>query len=622
MYLIPQPKEFRTHPGSFILSCNSRITLLTSCPPEAYAYARMLQEEMEFLLGYSLPVNRGTAAVPGIVWDMDASLDREEYRITVDGQGIRAAGGSPAGLFYSMQTLKQILKQTGPCIPCLEIRDFPDMPARGFYHDVTRGRIPTLAQLKKLADKLASYKLNQLHLYMEHSFLLEGFSEVWRDDTPLTPEDILELDTYCRERFIDLVPSIASFGHLYKVLRTRSCRHLCELPEEIDQPFGFMDRMRHHTLDVSNPDSMALVKKIIDAFLPLFSCKYFNIGADETFDLGKGNSRRLAREKGTVRLYVDFVRELCEYVVSKGKIPMFWGDIICSAPETIGELPPETICLNWGYAADVEETSTRKLAEAGAVLYNCPGVSGWDQMVNKIRVSYENIRRMGSYAFQYGAAGILTTDWGDCGHINHPDFSVTGLIYGAAISWNKEFPPYGEINRQISILEFTDKTGGIVSLLAQVSENQRFTWRDLVKFKEGEAEIARNIPADTEADSRRDSLKQNQIFSETGSALENLDAITEKLYALLPSLDTSMRPAIKPYLTAIQGLKLIQQIGLILHARDASEEPPQGIDPWELASRLECWFMDYKEDWRKVSRESELFRIQEVIHFYADYLRS
>ena len=111
---------------------------------------------------------------------------------------------------------------------------------------------------------------------------------------------------------------------------------------------------------------------------------------------------------------------------------MFWGDIICEFPEAVQELPKETICLNWGYDADWPEDSTRKLSEAGARLYNCPGVSGWDQLVNQIRVSYENISRMCQYASNYHAEGLLNTDWGDCGHINHPDFSLPGMIYGAA----------------------------------------------------------------------------------------------------------------------------------------------------------------------------------------------
>ena len=88
--------------------------------------------------------------------------------------------------------------------------------------------------------------------------------------------------------------------------------------------------------------------------MPLFTSKYFNICADETFDLGKGKSAGLAETKGTQRMYLDFVKELCGYVVSKGKIPMFWGDIICAQPELIKELPEETVCLTWGYAPSRE----------------------------------------------------------------------------------------------------------------------------------------------------------------------------------------------------------------------------------------------------------------------------
>ena len=105
----------------------------------------------------------------------------------------------------------------------------------------------------------------------------------------------------------------------------------------------------------------------------------------------------------------------CGIILWMCKTPMFWGDIICEFPEAVQELPKETICLNWGYDADWPEDSTRKLSEAGARLYNCPGVSGWDQLVNQIRVSYENISRMCQYASNYHAEGLLNTDWGDCG---------------------------------------------------------------------------------------------------------------------------------------------------------------------------------------------------------------
>ncbi len=121
--------------------------------------------------------------------------------------------------------------------------------------------------------------------------MFDGFSEVWRDDTPLTPADILELDAYCRSLQIDLVPSIATLGHLYKVLRTKSYRHLSEIEEADGVPFSFYQRMCHHTLNTTDEASLSLVYGMIDEFLPLFTSHLFNINGDEPFDLGRGRGK-------------------------------------------------------------------------------------------------------------------------------------------------------------------------------------------------------------------------------------------------------------------------------------------------------------------------------------------
>ena len=62
--------------------------------------------------------------------------------------------------------------------------------------DVTRGRIPKMTYLKELADRCSLYKINQLHLYIEHTFLFDGLSEVWRDDTPLTARKVPDNPRY------------------------------------------------------------------------------------------------------------------------------------------------------------------------------------------------------------------------------------------------------------------------------------------------------------------------------------------------------------------------------------------------------------------------------------------
>lgn len=479
----------------------------------------------------------------------------------------------------------------------MEILDYPSMSVRGFYHDVTRGRIPTLDYLKKLADKISFYKINQLQLYVEHTYLFEDFSELWRDDTPLTAEDILELDQYCKNLHIDLVPSLSSFGHLYKLLRTKTYRHLCELEGMAEEPFSFIDRMHHHTIDVSNSESFEVVTRLMDEYMALFSSKYYNICADETFDLGKGRNQEMARELGTERVYIEFVRKLCEHVISRGRIPMFWGDIISAHPEYVAELPKETICLNWGYSPEITEDTTVRFAKAGVKQYLCPGVRGWNQLINEIGNSYENIKRMCTYAARYQALGILTTDWGDYGNINHPDFSLTGMIYGAAFSWNTDILEYEEINRQISRVEFMDSSEEFVKIIAEAAKSWVFKWADVIFYKE------------------KNEWKMTEEYMEKlPQSVEKLDAICMQLYTVLPKMSESARVMVKPYLVALQGMRLLQNIGMELQGEDDDKKA-------ELASDLEGWFMDYKEIWRSVSREAELFRLQQVVNWYADKLR-
>lgn len=206
-----------------------------SCPQDVSYAADILKREILDFTGMDYSLSRGTKGTNGgaeIVLKLEDSLKEQSYVLVIREEGIQITGGGYHGILYGIQTLRQIIRQEGCVLPLIEIEDEPAMEFRGFYHDVTRGRIPKLETLKKLADTLSFYKINQLQLYVEHSFLFEGLSEMWRDDTPLTPEDILELDAHCRKAGVELVPSLSSFGHLYKLLSTRTYEHLCELADQ------------------------------------------------------------------------------------------------------------------------------------------------------------------------------------------------------------------------------------------------------------------------------------------------------------------------------------------------------------------------------------------------------
>ena len=630
MYLLPEPREKKYLKEEFVLQYDTVITIAEKQGGLLYESALLLKEEILLTLGFLCRITVGrlrndtqadpsaaTSAVPndimgGINLAVDKTFSEESYELSITQEGIQIIGGEK-GILYGIQTLRQILVQEGAVLPGMEIKDYPALKNRGFYHDVTRGRIPTLSFLKSLVDKLSFYKINQLQLYVEHSFLFKEFSEVWRDDTPLQAEEILELDKYCVKRNVELVPSLSCFGHLYKILRTRTYSHLCEFPDERKEPFSFDARMAHHVLDVSNEESFTFITNMIDEYLPLFSSKYFNICADETFDLGKGKSKELADKIGVRNLYIDFLNRICQYVVSKGKIPMFWGDIILGFPEAISQLPQETICLNWGYAPDESENHIRKLAKAGAIQYSCPGVSGWNELINQMESAYHNILRMCTYAHKYNAAGVLNTDWGDYGHINHPEFSSAGMIYGAAMSWNGTPVSFDTLNKAVSVIEYKDRSETFMHIVSEIAQKSIYRWNYMVKYKELNQKGA--------ALEGIKSLLSEVDFTKITAANEQLIEDERKLCRLLKCIDSSTRKIAHPYQIATRGIHIFNAIGEIVGQLAAGNLSKQSSDLKLLATRLEYWHNRYKELWRTVSKESELCNISDVIYWYADFLR-
>lgn len=610
MILLPVPKKMEEKNRCYRMHPNSMIVMDASCTQGAVIYARLLKEEICTWAGMDLAIGRGTFHKGDILLKTDHTLGSGQYTLQTDADGAVLCAGSLDALGWAVQTMRQIVRQSGGLLPAVLIADEPEQKNRGFYYDISRGRVPTLETCKWLADTMAFYKLNQLQLYVEHTYLFRDLTEVWRDETPLTAEDILELDQYCFDRGIELVPSLSTFGHLFKLLQTKSFGAFCEMPDSTAAAFSFLDRMNHHTINVSEPGAVVLIKNLIQEYMRLFRSDKFNICADETFDLGKGRSRTLAEEKGIGVLYMDHILELFDFLIENGRTPMFWGDIIVKYPELYARLPKQVICLNWGYSAAQTDREAKILHDAGAVQYLCPGACGWNTWVNKLKDSYENISRMCSYGKKYGAIGILNTEWGDFGHINQPEFSIVGMIYGAVGSWGQGLLPYEELNRQISILQFGDASGRLLEILGRADAQTVFSWNQAVCLKEGVQkqmgqaglseifwkEDYQNVPA------------RNACILE----LEKELLITSR------SMDSSSRRMVERAYVSMEAVRLWNEVGLYLSRLQQGTIPKSGM---ELAADLERCLHTYQNLWRRSGKEAGLGRITEVFCWYADVLR-
>lgn len=612
MDFLPMPHRVTPGEGAFTLTWRTRI-VLENTEPSALLYAQMLQKDIGDATGIHIALLRGVHEAGDIVLMPDESLDAQTYRLHLDEHGVQIRGGSDEALLHGVMTLRQWILRHGALLPAMDVEDWPDLPHRGYYLDCSRGRIPTLETLKRYADLLCRYKINEWQLYVEHTYLFRNLSEAWREDTPLTAQEIMELDAYCRARHIELVPSLSSFGHMYQILSTKTCCEYCELPDSEKQPFTYTYWGDHHTLNVSHPGTMDFIKGLIDEYRALFTSRKFNICCDETFDLCKGRSAHLAEQSSDIHaLYMAHVAELCRYLLSQGITPMFWGDIVYRVPESYRLLPDGVICLNWGYLPNQRPNEIQALAEMGATQYACPGVCTWNQWLPLMKNSFDNNRVMCRHAHQYGAIGLLNTDWGDYGHVCYPWFSVPGILYGAGFSWNAEERSFEEVNQAISVLEYGDRTGSFVSAMAALTGHEVLGWGRAVRWIE------------CQDNEKRRTIFHNadllDVAATAAAANERIDQALVLLAKAAPNVAQEKRSIIGALALHAEGVKLWNEIGLYVAFREDGAQIPHR-DGAVLACELERWYHAILEEWRSVSKEGLVHRTLSIICAWADYLR-
>ncbi len=447
----------------------------------------------------------------------------EGYTITASSNEIKITSNGPAGAFYALMTLKMLRNMYKFHIPCCIINDAPDMMYRGFYQDTTRGRIPTLDTLKKLVDTMADYKMNSLQLYVEHSFDFKEYDHCKDELGYLTAEEICELDEYAKDRFIDLIPSLATFGHLYHLLQGDKYKHLCELSEYKPTEHYWKERMRHHTINPLIPESFELVTSLIDQHIASFSSNYFNICCDETFDLAYD----VNKDKDKGRLYVDFVKKLIAYLEAKGKTVMMWGDIILQHPEFISELSENLIFLNWEYSKNPNEDKVRELSAKKQIV--CPGTSSWQDFYERLDIEEDNITKLTEYGHKYSVMGILNTNWGDFGNPASIDMAMYGLILGASVSWNKSTEVDDEFRNTVSKYHYGSINA--VKILKELGEigapadwshflcNWKYDNSSIQVFKEAQEKCTQIIDAIIKEDFKDLSLKKEFIIAACGASL-------------------------------------------------------------------------------------------------------
>lgn len=437
LVLLPAPRKVTLTGGSFALP-GWRYVWLANEPQALRQAGLCVKAALEQATGQTVQLTAAGGLDPGVgvTLAVDAHAVRAQgYVLEITPQEVTVRGHDAAGVFYGAQTLMQLIRQNPERLPCMRIEDWPDFPARGVMLDISRDKVPTLETLYALVDLLAEWKVNQLQLYTEHTFAYRAHPEVWAEASPMTGEEILALDAYCRARFVDLVPNQNSFGHMDRWVKLPRYRALAEAPDGFEYPWGGRCETGF-SLCPEDPRSLRLIKGLYEELLPHFTSRLFNVGCDETFELGMGRSKAACERRGKERVYLDFLLKIHRLVRAHGRTMQFWGDIILHKPELIRELPKDIIALEWGYEADHPfDKDGRLFHKAGVPFYVCPGTSSWNTIAGRTANALGNLRNAAAHGLKHGAIGYLNTDWGDSGHLQYLPISYLGFAAGAAYSW-------------------------------------------------------------------------------------------------------------------------------------------------------------------------------------------
>lgn len=244
----------------------------------------------------------------------------ESYRMDIGANGaVLIVGKTRAGAFYGTRTLQQMLAadKTGLTVPCGEITDFPTYRGRMLMLDV--GRKPTpLSVIKDYIRMLAYYKFNEFHLHLSDEafggkytgfrIVSETFPGLANTDVAYTKQELRELQDFAKARGVTITPEIDMPGH-------SGCFTKYWPEITLKDSTG---KVYRNYMDVTNPKTVAYMKRLLDELIPIFDAPDFHIGTDE-YRVG-GPDREKLHEA-----FRQFINTMNAHIRSRGKNMRIWS---------------------------------------------------------------------------------------------------------------------------------------------------------------------------------------------------------------------------------------------------------------------------------------------------------
>ena len=384
--VIPRPRDISMGQGTFEISPEFRV-LVDDDASDVKGFAEYFAEKLRHASGFEVPVGDyngeedGSMALILSLNPSEENLGKEGYLLEVKTDGLDLRANRPAGLFYGIQTIFQLLpaeiyaespvkKDIHWALPCLNIRDVPRYPYRGMHLDVCRHFFPK-SFIKKYIDLLALHKFNTFHWHLteDQGWRIEikkypRLTEVgaFRKETLIgharekphkfdgkryggyyTQEDIKEIVAYARERFITIIPEIEMPGHSMAALAAYPELSCTGGPFETATQWGVFEDV----YCAGNDRVFDFLEDVLTEVIDLFPGTYIHVGGDECpkvrWEACEKCQARI-REQGLAdehELQSYFIRRIEKFLLSKGRRLIGWDEIL------EGGLAPEATVMSW-----------------------------------------------------------------------------------------------------------------------------------------------------------------------------------------------------------------------------------------------------------------------------------
>lgn len=350
--LIPQPADIQMQSGTLILSGSVDISYSSALNNEAALLSKYLHESK---LTAKLCTDKPDAMIQLKLSQAFLPAHKEGYILQISNQNIKIKSSSPAGIFYGIQTLRQLIrKYPDRQLPQLTITDYPNFSWRAFMLDEAR-YFKGKEVVCRLLDQMAYLKMNTFHWHLtddqgwrieikkfpklteigsnRDSSEINHFESDVFDSKPhsgyYTQKEIKEIIEYAHERHINIVPEIEMPGHASAAIASYPWLGTNNESIKVSGKFG----VHYNVFNVANPKVLDALKNILTEVIELFPSPVIHIGGDEVkYNQWKASPLVQAyMQKHSLQtpaeLQVHFTNGISNWLSDKGKRMMGWNEI-------------------------------------------------------------------------------------------------------------------------------------------------------------------------------------------------------------------------------------------------------------------------------------------------------